>query len=157
MSVTNDSQLVQPQGIEKGSKAKRPWWVTVGALWFLLIGLGGGINAIGQLIQIAGGQIDWASSAQQAGVQVDVLKTVVIGQVLIILALSICLVASCIGMWSMKKWGAVICLIITGLIIIAIILSLPQGTLALPELIELLSFVLVGVGQVFLWRMGKLA
>jgi hypothetical protein len=137
-------------------KAKRPWWVTVGVLWFILIGLGGGINAIGQIIRIAGGQIDWAGAALRAGVEEDLLKSVIMGQVYIQLALSLSLLASSIGMWFVNKWGAVICLVITVLAAAAIVLFLIQGTLDLAALIEMGSFILVGVGQVYLWRKGKL-
>ena len=156
MSVTNDSQLAQPQGAERGSKVKRPWWVTMGMIWFILIGLEGGINVIGQINRIAGGQVDWVGAAQSAGVQADLLKTVATLQVSLQLALSLALLASCIGMWSMKKWGAVICLVIAVLVAVTIILSLSQGTLGLPELIEFGSFVLIGIGQVYLWRKGSL-
>jgi NADH:ubiquinone oxidoreductase subunit 3 (subunit A) len=59
-------------------------------------------------------------------------------------------------MWFVNKWGAVICLVITVLAAAAIVLFLIQGTLDLAALIEMGSFILVGVGQVYLWRKGKL-
>jgi hypothetical protein len=156
MSTTNDTQSAQPQGVQQAGKARRPWWVTLGVIWFVLVGLAGGINAIGQIIQMAGGQVDWAGAAQRAGVQEDLLKAVIMGQAYLQLALSLGLLASSIGMWLVKKWGAVICLIITVLAAAAIILSLVQGTMDIVALIELGSFILIGIGQVVLWRVGRL-
>jgi hypothetical protein len=91
------------------------------------------------------------------GIQEEILKWAIAIEVFLYFALSIGMLASSIGMWNMKKWGALICLIFTALFVVSLIVSqFLQGTLDITKIIFLGLFAIIGAGQVILWRKGKL-
>ena len=154
MSITNDPQLVQPQGTEKKTSGQRPKWVVAAVLYFVIFGVYGFFNGLNLITQI--GNIDWVSTAHRMGTQVDTLRTAVTIEIIINFALTLSLLASSIGMWAMKKWGADVCLVVTLLNAAGLILAQIQGVLNLTKFIGCGLFVLIGIGQLILWRKGKL-
>jgi hypothetical protein len=155
MSMPNDPQLVQPTEAEKSSKGKRPWWVTLVVIWFGLFGLVGGFGGLSQLAQIA--HVNWASAAQQAGMTAGFFKSITILYMIFTFVLCISMLVACPGMLDMKKWGALICIIISALFVLTQLISLfRMKTLELPSLIFIVIFALTGVGEASLWRKGRL-
>jgi hypothetical protein len=155
MTVTNDPQLVPPESTNIIVKKKRPLWVTALAIVFFLIAIIGACGEIQKVTQF--GSIDWARSAQQLDMAENTLKSMTYLQTYGALALCVVIAALCVGIWKMKKWGAVISWVMAGISILAIIMTL---VLAGPKdpitMIIFGLFVIIGVGQIFLWRNGSL-
>ena len=155
MSVTNDPKLVQPQGTEEMNRGQRPKWVVAAVIWFVLFGLVGGCSGVKLVNQI--GQIDLVNTANRLGVQEEILNWIIAIEIFFYFAFSLGMLASSIGMWELKKWGALVCLIVTLPFVGSLILSqFQKRTLDLTTIIFLVVFAVIAVGQVNLWRKGKL-
>ena len=154
MSITNDSQLAQPQGSEKRNRGQRPKWVVAAAIWFVLIGLVGCWNSVKLLGQMS--QIDWTRAAHQLGVEVELLKRTFTIQVYSTFAASLAALVSSIAIWAMKKWGTLICLLLIGLGAAGLIMAQYQRKLEPADFVGLGINVVIGIGLLNLWRKGQL-
>jgi hypothetical protein len=131
MTITNDPQPVQSKAVEK-APPDRPWWVTVPAVLFAIFGL-------------------WAlrSAVQEYGtvIWLDTFNTSLIG---------VLFLGSAIGMWMMKKWGAVLCLLLVVIYLLGVILSAFRGAIGLGQYVLIGIFLAIAAGLVGLWRDGDL-
>jgi len=158
MSGTNDPQLVIPEETKEVNKRKRPFWVSLAAIVFGLFSITGGCTGVQHVLQI--GTIDWAKGARLLDTDVNTLKWMTYIQEYGTLALCIFMLVLCMGMWSMKKWGAVMSMIMAVISLGVLILSLlnrTTPTMSGAEMVIFGLFVLIGVGQIFLWRKETLS
>jgi hypothetical protein len=163
MSATNDPQLVSSEETKEVNKGKRPFWVSLAAIVLLLFGVIGGCTRVQYIFKI--GSIDWAYAARTLDADIPVAKLMVYSQAYGGLAFAIFIIALCVGMWSMKKWGAVLVIIMAvlglasliGAPLIAKMAGMPLLTTSPTVIVFYGLFALIGVGEIFLWRKGRLS
>jgi len=156
MSVPNDPQLVPPVETKEVNKGRRPFWVSLAVIVFLLFGLIGGCQSVQNILKM--GSVDWASNAQRLDTDINTLKWMTYFQEYGTLALSIFILVLCAGMWSMKKWGAVLSVIWAVICLGTTLFYFLMGrSVDLAVMVFYGVFVLVAVGEILLWRKGRLS
>jgi hypothetical protein len=155
MSVMNDPKLVQPEGTVKVNQEKRPGWVTWAVIWFALFGIIGLINGVKLVIQI--NQVDWAGSALQAGIEEGLFKGISVFYIAFTFALSSSMLIAGWGTWLMKKWAALIAIIISAFFAVTqIVAQFQNKVLDILSLVIVAFFVLISMGLTIMWRKRKL-
>ncbi len=137
-----------------GSQVRRPGWVVAAAIWLVLVALIWVWSGASALAQIA--QIDWAANAARLEVEASALKSIYTTDAYGMLAVGVLMMGSIVGIWLMKKWGAVAYLAVVSFLTVGQVFLVIQGGTDLIQILLSASLILIGFGLIWLWRGGEL-
>jgi tetratricopeptide (TPR) repeat protein len=137
-----------------GKQVHRPGWVIVCAILIALVSLmwiWSGANALSDM-----SQIDWTASAARLEVDAGFLKGLYTAESYLLLASGVILLVADVGIWTMKKWGTVVYLVIVALLTLGQVFAVSQSQVDLGQLVFMASLIAIGVSLIKLWRDGEL-